>query len=119
MSIGIDIRKVRIALGLTQIELAEKLDVSQTAVSQWEKGNDRPSATILFQLADITGDKSFITREALTGKREPSAPTELMRVSRPSEEVLSELVAIRRSLEEANRRMMELLTQYRAKRRRK
>ena len=119
MTLGINIRKVRKALGLTQIEFAEQMHVSQAAISMWEKGKDRPTAAVLFRLADMTGDKSFITRETLTGNCEPSLPTELMKITRPSEEVLSELVAVRRCLEEANRRMMELLTEYRAKRRRK
>ncbi len=45
-----DLRK---KLGLTQMEMAKKLYVSQTLVSSWEKGLREPSIEILPKLAEI------------------------------------------------------------------
>ena len=119
MTLGVNIRKARKAFGLNQTEFAEKMGVSQTAISLWEAGRDKPSALALYRLADVTGDKSFIAREVLTRSCEPSDPAELKRLSRTDEEIVAELVAIRQSLEEANQRMKELLTEYKIIRRRK
>ena len=55
---------------MSQIELAESLGVSQSAISNWETGGDRPSAEMLFILADATGDQEFVSRESLTGNAE-------------------------------------------------
>lgn len=46
------IRKLRKASGLTQKELADLLNVNQTAVSQWERGDGMPRAEMLPVLAD-------------------------------------------------------------------
>ena len=56
---------------MSQVEFAAKLDVSQGAISNWEKGNDKPSSTMLFHLADITGDQSFTARETITDRAKP------------------------------------------------
>lgn len=40
---------------LTQTELAERLGVTQGAVSQWEHGLAHPSIRLLPKLADILG----------------------------------------------------------------
>lgn len=47
------IRKLRVKAGLNQSELAEKVNVHQTAVSQWETGKSSPDGEILKKLADI------------------------------------------------------------------
>jgi transcriptional regulator with XRE-family HTH domain len=36
------VRELRLAAGLTQMELARKLDVDQSAVSLWESGKTKP-----------------------------------------------------------------------------
>ena len=41
--------------GLSQEELAEKLDVSRQAVSRWEMGETMPDAQNLIMLSDIFG----------------------------------------------------------------
>ena len=38
--------------GLTQEELAEKLDVSSAVISKWERGISMPELTIVFKMAD-------------------------------------------------------------------
>lgn len=41
--------------GLTQIELAEKLNYSDKAISKWERGESIPDITVLKAIADIFG----------------------------------------------------------------
>ncbi len=45
------IRNKRLAAGLTQEELAQKVGVSAPAVSKWEKGTSYPDITLLPVLA--------------------------------------------------------------------
>ncbi len=45
----------RKAFGLTQVELAEKLNYSDKAVSKWERGDSVPDLTVLKQIADFYG----------------------------------------------------------------
>lgn len=47
--------KYRKAAGLTQAELAEKINYSDKAVSKWERGDGTPDAMVLKQLAEIFG----------------------------------------------------------------
>lgn len=49
------IRPWREEKGLTQCELAELLEVDQTAISQWERGRAKPRADKLLRLAEILG----------------------------------------------------------------
>ena len=54
------IRHLRKAAGMTQKELAEKLNISFQAVSKWENGDTLPDTGILLDLCDIlntTADK--------------------------------------------------------------
>ncbi len=51
MSIGENIHRLRKAKGMTQAELAEKLDVSFQAVSSWERGENTPDTDKLLPLA--------------------------------------------------------------------
>lgn len=52
-SIGERIKNKRKELGLTQLELAEKIGVTDKAVSKWEQGEGDPSIAILPELAKI------------------------------------------------------------------
>ena len=45
----------RKALGLTQIELAEKLNYSDKSISKWERGDGLPDLAVTVQLAEIFG----------------------------------------------------------------
>lgn len=58
------IREFRLAAGLTQVELATKLSVNQTAVSQWERNAVLPSSEKLPDLADAL----HCTIDALFGR---------------------------------------------------
>lgn len=45
----------RKALGLTQIELAEKLNYSDKSISKWERGDGLPDLAVTAQIAEIFG----------------------------------------------------------------
>lgn len=50
-----NIIKYRKSLGLTQLELAEKLNYSDKTLSKWERGESIPDVITLKQLADLFG----------------------------------------------------------------
>ncbi len=54
-AIAHNIAKYRKALGLTQAELAEKLNYSDKTLSKWERGDSIPDVLTLKQLADLFG----------------------------------------------------------------
>ena len=47
------IRELREAAGMTQADLADRLQVSVPTVSRWESGVIRPSVSNLMELAEI------------------------------------------------------------------
>lgn len=53
MDLGKKIRAHRDVLGLTQAELADKLGLTYSSVSQWESGRATPRTPILRQLAEL------------------------------------------------------------------
>lgn len=53
--LNIRIKELRIAHGLTQVELANKLAVSKQAVSNWENNNIQPSIDMLVKISDFFG----------------------------------------------------------------
>ncbi len=50
-----NIAKYRKQLGLTQAELAERLNYSDKAVSKWERGDGIPDVLVLCEMAEIFG----------------------------------------------------------------
>lgn len=55
MEIGKNLRRLRSRAGLTQQEIADKLDVSRVAIGQWESEKSMPRKANLEQLADLFG----------------------------------------------------------------
>ena len=55
MTIGGNLKKLRVAQGLTQDQLAEKLHVTRQAVSAWETGKNQPDVETLTALAEALG----------------------------------------------------------------
>lgn len=76
MEIGAIIKKRRVAMKLTQEELAEKLNVTPQAVSRWENGISLPDIALVPRIADVLnmscddllkGKEPCITHYALAG----------------------------------------------------
>lgn len=66
IAIGKFIKEKRIEKGLTELELAKKISVSELSISKWESGNSFPSTKIMLSLCrelDVTAN------ELLTGKK--------------------------------------------------
>lgn len=71
---GVFVQELRKEKGLTQLELAEKLYVSDKAVSKWERGLSLPDVTLLLPLAEAL---DVTVTELLEGRRmAPSTPME-------------------------------------------
>lgn len=65
-AIGERITSLRMAHGITQVELAKRCYVTQPAVSQWEKGRTMPNASTQFLVADaLRVNRSVLFRELL------------------------------------------------------
>lgn len=63
---GAFIASLRKEKGLTQVQLAEKLNVTDKAISRWETGKGLPEASLLISLASTLG---ITVNELLTGEK--------------------------------------------------
>ena len=50
-----NIRTIRKKIGMTQMQLSERLHISRAAVAMWETGKSMPRADMLPQIADVLG----------------------------------------------------------------
>lgn len=64
--IGKFISTCRKEKGFTQMQLAEKLNITNRAVSKWETGKSMPDASIMLELCEILG---ITVNELLSGER--------------------------------------------------
>ena len=53
VKIGKFIAERRRSVGLTQAQLAEKLDITDRAISKWETGRTMPDSSLMLELCDI------------------------------------------------------------------
>lgn len=65
-AIGKFIAECRKEKELTQLQLAEKLNITNRAVSKWETGKSCPDASIMLELCNILG---ITVNELLSGER--------------------------------------------------
>ena len=65
IKIGRFIQEKRKSKNLTQLELAEKLNITDRAISKWECGKSLPDASIMLELCEILG---ISVNELLTGE---------------------------------------------------
>lgn len=72
MEMGQTIAQCRKELGLTQETLAQKLDVTNQAVSKWESDQCCPDITLLPRIADLLG----ISLDALFGREPRQLPVQ-------------------------------------------
>ena len=67
-----NIASLRTSAGLTQLELAEKLNYSDKAVSKWERGESTPDVAVLTHIADLFGvPLDYLVREDHEGMPTP------------------------------------------------
>lgn len=66
MKIGKFIAECRKSNNLTQIQLAEKLNITDRAVSKWENGKSMPDSSIMLELCSELG---ITVNELLSGER--------------------------------------------------
>ena len=66
IDIGKFIADCRKEKGLTQAQLAEKLNITDRAVSKWETGKSMPDSSIMLELSNILG---VTVNELLSGER--------------------------------------------------
>ena len=99
IKIGKFIAACRKEQGMTQAALAEKLGISDRAVSKWETGKSMPDSGIMLELCELLG---INVNELLSGER---IMTEVY--DKRAEENLLEM---RRQIEEKNRQLLR--TEY-------
>lgn len=66
IEIGKFIASCRKEKGLTQMQLAEQLNITNRAVSKWETGKSMPDVSIMMELCEILG---ITVNELLSGER--------------------------------------------------
>ena len=69
--IGKNIKKYRDERGITQEQLAEQMNVTRQAVSNWENAKTQPDLDTLFRLSQIFG---ISVEEMIYGEKREEAP---------------------------------------------
>jgi transcriptional regulator with XRE-family HTH domain len=75
--------------GISRKELAETLNMSISAIQQWENGNNRPTTKTLEKISDILET----TPDQLLGYSQSEITTEKDRLNRASPETDKEIIA--------------------------
>ena len=72
-----NIQALRQEKGMTQVELAEKLNYSDKSVSKWERGESLPDITVLKGIADLFEvSLDYLTEDEHRQKPYPSKEAE-------------------------------------------
>ena len=95
IKIGEFIAEQRKANKLTQAALAEKLGITDRAVSKWERGKGLPDVSLMLELCEILG---ITVNELLSGEK-----IEMKNYEKKTEELLLEMA---KSEEEKNRALL-------------
>ena len=97
IKIGKFIAQKRKEEGLTQMQLAEKLGITDRAVSKWETGKSLPDASIMLELCDIL---KITVNDLLNG--------EVVSMENYNEKTQKNLIEMVRQKEEADKRLLKL-----------
>ncbi len=63
-TIASNLIRLRLALGMTQAEVGEKLNYSDKAISKWERGDVTTDVFVLMQIADVFGvDVDYLLKQ--------------------------------------------------------
>ena len=97
IKIGKFIAKCRKDAGLTQMQLAEKLDITDRAVSKWETGRAMPDLSVMLELCDIL---KITVNDLLCG--------EVVTMDNYNKELENNLLEMIKQKEEADKRLLKL-----------
>ena len=97
IKIGKFISKCRKEKKMTQAQLAEKLNITDRAVSKWETGRGMPDSSIMLELCNELG---ITVNELLCGER--------LKMDDYNLKVEENLLAVQKEKEESDRRMLKL-----------
>ena len=97
VKIGKFIAKCRKDVNLTQMQLAEKLNITDRAVSKWETGKAMPDSSIMLELCDVLG---ISVNDLLCG--------EVVAVDHYNKEMENNLLEMIKQKEQADKRLLSL-----------
>lgn len=97
IKIGRFIAERRRAVSLTQAQLAEKLGITDRAVSKWENGRSLPDSSIMLELCEIL---KINVNELLSG--------EVIAVDNYKEELEKQLITMVKEKEKGDKRLLSL-----------
>ena len=97
IKIGRFIAERRKQVELTQAQLAEKLNITDRAVSKWETGKTMPDSSIMLELCDILG---ISVNDLLSG--------EVVTMENNQQEMQKILLSMVKEKEEADRRLLNV-----------
>lgn len=97
IKIGKFISEKRKDSGLTQMQLAEKLNITDRAVSKWETGKSLPDSSLMLSLCDILG---ITVNDLLSG--------EVVTMENYNKEMESNLLNMVKQKEEADKRLLRI-----------
>ncbi|MBE6799415.1 MAG: helix-turn-helix domain-containing protein [Ruminococcaceae bacterium] len=95
--IGRFIAECRKEQGLTQMQLAEKLNITDRAVSKWENGRSMPDSSIMLELCSVL---KITVNDLLSG--------EVVTVDNYNKELEKNLLEIVKQKEESDKRLLKL-----------
>ncbi|MBR3836483.1 MAG: helix-turn-helix transcriptional regulator [Clostridia bacterium] len=97
VKIGRFIAERRKNANLTQMQLAEKLNITDRAVSKWETGKSLPDASIMLELCDVL---KITVNDLLSG--------EIVTMDNYSKETETNLLEILKQKQEADKRLLRM-----------
>ena len=97
VKIGKFIAECRKKVGLTQMQLAEKLNITDRAVSKWENGKSMPDSSIMLELCDVL---KISVNDLLCG--------EVVTMEKFNKELENNLIEMVKEKEKADKRLLSL-----------
>ena len=97
VKIGKFIADCRKKTNLTQMQLAEKLNITDRAISKWETGKSLPDSSIMLELCDILG---ISVNDLLCG--------EIVTMANYNKELENNLIEIIKQKEQADKRLLSI-----------
>ena len=97
IKIGRFIAECRKKKNLTQMQLAEKLNITDKAISKWERGLSMPDSSIMLELCDILG---ITVNDLLSG--------EVITMDNYNKELEKNLLEVLKQKQDADKRLLSL-----------